>query len=151
MAKVLALTKDRIEDKSFPVTECGCWIWTGSTQVRGYGEIISNGKKIYAHRASYTVYKGDIPKGMYVCHKCDTVSCVNPDHLFLGTQRDNMHDMIRKGRSGNGRKHPSTKLTEEEVLIIMASNEKTSFLSSKYNISPSWVNKLRYKGDIHNG
>ena len=145
MAKVLALTKDRIEDKSFPVTECGCWIWTGSTQVRGYGEIISNGKKIYAHRASYTVYKGDIPKGMYVCHKCDTVSCVNPDHLFLGTQRDNIHDMIKKGRSGNGEHHPHTRLTREDVLYIRSSDERTSLLSKKFNVSMSNINAIKRK------
>jgi len=151
MAKVLALTKDRIEDKSFPVTECGCWIWMGASQVSGYGEIISNGKKIYAHRASYSLYKGEIPKGMYVCHKCDTVSCVNPDHLFLGTQKDNMHDMIKKGRSGNGLNHPRTKLTKEDVFNIKLSKEKASLLSKEYNISICWVNKLKSKGDIHHG
>ena len=145
MAKVLALTKDRIEAKSIPVPECGCWIWTGATQVRGYGEIISNGKKTSAHRASYTLYKGEIPEGMYVCHKCDTVSCVNPDHLFLGTQRDNIHDMIKKGRSGNGEHHPNTRLTREDVLYIRSFNERTSLLSKKFNVSMSNINAIKRK------
>ena len=145
MAKVLALTKDRIESKSMPVTECGCWIWMGSSQVRGYGKLISNGKKISAHRASYSLYKGDIPKNMYVCHKCDTVSCVNPDHLFLGTQRGSMHDMIAKGRSGNGEHHPNTKLTKEDVLSIRSSDLKSSLLAEKFNVSTSNINAIKRK------
>ena len=80
-----------------PVTESGCWIWTGACNGK-YGLIWKPPGFTMAHRIAYELYKGQIPAGMYVCHLCDVPLCVNPDHLFLGTQIDNMRDMIRKGR-----------------------------------------------------
>ena len=109
------ITKERIEGKIERIPEAGCWIWTGSTQVRGYGELLSNNKKYLAHRASYEVFVGPIPKGLYVCHACDNVFCVNPSHLFLGTQKQNLQDMKAKGRSTKGTKNKKAKLNEENV------------------------------------
>ena len=76
-----------------------CWIWTGSMQTNGYGRIFYDGKDHKAHRVSYELNIGHIPKGMIICHKCDNPSCVNPDHLFLGTNQDNSIDMVQKGRN----------------------------------------------------
>lgn len=76
----------------------GCWLWKGSVGSNGYGKINNKGQHLSAHRASYTVFKGAIPKGKHVCHSCDIRTCVNPDHLWIGTQRDNIQDMIEKGR-----------------------------------------------------
>ena len=78
----------------------GCWIWTGSLNTGGYGQIkqARSNKKILAHRLSYQINRGPIPDGAVVLHKCDNTRCVNPDHLFLGTQSDNMLDAMRKGR-----------------------------------------------------
>lgn len=76
----------------------GCWIWTGSTKPNGYGNINVAGKTLMTHRAAWLAFKGEIPNGMQVCHHCDTPACVNPDHLFLGSQKDNMDDMDAKGR-----------------------------------------------------
>jgi hypothetical protein len=93
------------------VTESGCWIWMGSTWSGGYGYVRNEGKYISAHRYMYELYKGKIPDGLNCLHTCDNPSCVNPNHLFLGTQTDNMRDMIKKGRGANvkGNNNPNYK------------------------------------------
>lgn len=85
--------KKIIVDHSTPMEECGCWIWNGPF-TRGYGKA---GKR-WAHRLSWEAFKGQIPEGLHVLHKCDTPPCVNPGHLFLGTHRDNVRDCMAKGR-----------------------------------------------------
>ena len=75
-----------------------CWLWTGALNSKGYGSLRVNGKSVSAHRLSFLWFKGDIPDGMLICHTCDTPSCVNPDHLWLGTPKDNHKDMWDKGR-----------------------------------------------------
>lgn len=91
-----------------------CWEWIACLRGKsGYGAFKLNGKVIDAHRVSYQLYKGEIPSNMYVCHKCDNRKCVNPDHLFLGTPKENLQDALLKGRIKPGRnsyklkKHPS--------------------------------------------
>ena len=77
-----------------------CWLWTASSRTDGYGVIGIEGKTKSAHRVSWQLTYGDIPDGLYVCHHCDNKLCVNPNHLFLGTAKDNTQDMIQKGRRG---------------------------------------------------
>ena len=89
--------KETFHEKYEIITETGCWIWMGATS-NGYGVASDNGKTQPAHRYSWELHNGPIPEGMQVCHKCDVKPCVNPDHLFIGTQKDNMHDAMRKGR-----------------------------------------------------
>jgi len=77
----------------------GCWLWTGWTNGMGYGLIGTSGKPhTLAHRLSWVIHRGPIHQGLFVLHKCDTTACVKPDHLWLGTQLDNMRDMRAKGR-----------------------------------------------------
>lgn len=89
----------RFHEKYEPVPESGCWIWTGALAVSGYGSInIGNHRSETAHRVSYMLHKGEIPKGMHICHSCDVRQCVNPSHLFAGSNLDNILDSMSKGR-----------------------------------------------------
>lgn len=99
--------------------ETGCWEWTGYIMPCGYGLTSHKGNKILSHRASWILSNNEIPKGLYVLHRCDNRKCINPDHLFLGTAKDNTHDMRRKGRNRylafQGSKHSMAKLNEKLV------------------------------------
>lgn len=97
--------------------ETGCWEWSGNTS-GGYGRVRHNGRYIVAHRGSYIIHVGEIPDGLLVCHHCDNRSCINPDHLFLGTHSENTQDMLNKGRGLTGEKSTSAKLCEVDVLLI---------------------------------
>jgi hypothetical protein len=91
--------KDKIRfEKYFAKNSNNCWIWTGAKNYNGYGRFKYKKKMYGAHRFAYILYKEDIPEELCVCHTCDNPSCVNPDHLWLGTRKENNKDMIRKGR-----------------------------------------------------
>lgn len=100
---------ERIELDSMPVTECGCWIWLRSLSTRGYGQINLGDRVTRTHRASYEAFKGTIPDGLHVLHTCDVKTCVNPDHLYLGTDAENSRDRIARGRQVNPPVHHNGK------------------------------------------
>lgn len=102
----------------------GCWLWTGRCDEKGYGRVGFGGRaNIGAHRVAWELTQGPVPLGLCVLHRCDTPSCCNPDHLFLGTNRDNVIDRHLKGRSKNldaGHLHPKAKLTQSAVAQMRA-------------------------------
>ena len=124
----------------------GCWEWIGSTfQNRGgYGRFHIGRIGYRAHRVSWLVHHMVWPVGKLVCHKCDNPSCVNPNHLFLGTERDNILDMVRKGRKADvsGERHGMAKLSEtqvREILKRVSNGEVQRRLAFEYGISPALV------------
>lgn len=98
----------------------GCWVWTAGRTEDGYGEFRAGGRRVLAHRHAYTTHVGPILDDLYVLHHCDNPPCVNPDHLYLGTQFDNMQDMIARSRmpSTRGERNGRALLTEEQVQLI---------------------------------
>ena len=129
----------RLEAYSCPDPNSGCWLWVGSTDSKGYGNLSVRGRVASAHRASYEEFRGSIPKGMCVLHRCDTPACINPEHLFLGTHQDNMGDMAEKGRAKTGR----ALLTKEHVLEIVGALSSTDRsyrdIASDYGVMPGAI------------
>jgi HNH endonuclease len=133
----------------------GCWGWCGSLHSDGYGLIgikrRAEGyrKNFYAHRVSWKMFRGPIPKGLFVLHKCDNPPCTNPKHLFLGTNKDNMIDCSRKGRqngkakSNPGMKNGMAKLTDDIVRDVLYSNEPNFMCAKRLGLSRGTVSAIR--------
>lgn len=119
----------------------GCWIWTGSTAQRGYGQFSFAKGNWRAHRWSYRRFRGEIAG--FVCHTCDTPACVNPAHLFLGNQFVNMGDAAVKGRVARGSQHWHATVTPSVVREIVASAEPYPVLGRRHGIHPTTVGKIK--------
>lgn len=135
-----------IDKKSFNE----CWNWVGkSKHPNGYGQISAGRKNRFkAHRVMWILINGDIPKGYYICHKCDNPSCCNPNHLFLGTPKDNMIDRDNKGRGIKppnfyGSKHHNTKFNESDAIKILNDNRKYSEIAKDYNVCEMTIRRLK--------
>lgn len=119
------------------ISDDGCWLWQRSLNRAGYGHAWNGIAVMLAHRMSFVAFRGEILTGMYICHKCDTPKCVNPDHLFMGTPSDNVIDSYNKNRrpiSGPKRGQcPLAKLTPEQVAIVRYELSKRPY--SKAEIS----------------
>ncbi len=124
-----------------------CWNWTGATRRDGYGQISipqppQNAIFLRANRLSYFINFGVDPCDLEVCHKCDNPSCVNPEHLFLGTQNENVQDCINKNRKARGEKNGISKLCEREVTEIrkrFSEGERISNLAREYDVTYSQI------------
>lgn len=118
----------------------GCWYWTART-IKKYGYLYFKGKAIRAHRLSYALHKGTLTNEIFVCHSCDNPTCVNPDHLWLGSHTDNIRDMIRKGR--RSKKIPNPKLTPFQVVEIRESSDRAISLAARYSVSRKTINNIK--------
>jgi hypothetical protein len=141
--RTLVPLKTRFESK-VKITP-GCWIWTGAKTGGGYGNIKHCGKVLIASRVSYELYCSAIPDGLHVLHKCDNPSCVNPDHLFLGTHCDNMHDMYHKNRreAATGERNGASKLTQQKVLLIRNDSRASDKVGADFGVSGCLIRKIR--------
>ncbi len=142
--------KTRFEKFIMPITETGCWIWMGHVGTTGYGGFSFKGACKKAPRVAYELFKGPIPKGMDVCHKCDERLCVNPDHLFVGTRKENMQDAIKKGRAvfpphNKGEHHPNHKLTTSQVESILADKRTYHEIAADYGVHFSTIGYIKIK------
>jgi hypothetical protein len=127
--------------------ETMCWQWRGAPIKRGgYGVFThrpSGMIMVRAHRAAWMLMVGDIPTGLHVLHRCDNRLCVNPEHLFLGQQQDNMTDKVKKGRQNRGTSHGLHKLSDEDVFTIRSSSERGSRLAKRFGVSHSTICDIR--------
>lgn len=128
------------DQKYVPEPNSGCWLWTSGWDSDGYGLATGNKK---AHRLSYERSVGPIPIGACVCHRCDTPACVNPAHLFLGTNAENTADRKMKGRGSMGASSPHAKLTEAQVMEILTSKESKRALASRFGVTPGAIAHIR--------
>jgi hypothetical protein len=154
---------DRVLAKVLRIPFSECWIFTGAINNFGYGIVGTGGRGMptdRAHRITYKHFHGEIPSGMFVCHTCDVPSCCNPNHLFLGTNQDNVTDMVKKGRNSKpprnphvvGSVHPGSKLTEQqvsEIRMMYSRGSKQKELGRHYGVARQTISKVvnnkRYK------
>jgi HNH endonuclease len=139
-----------------------CWLWTASKlypPAYPYGIFCTPDGRKQAHRVMFETYVGDIPSGMIVCHTCDNPSCVNPGHLFLGTNKDNSEDMVAKGRAAMQPNSPrwretskdipihrqQIRLTPEQEVQIMADDRPAEMLAKLYGVHRATINRARHR------
>jgi len=128
-AKMKLIRKVRIDGE--------CWMWTGGANESGHGRVRHGHAVVGAHRLAYAAWKGPIPDGLNVCHACDRPGCINPDHLWLGTQKDNLRDRDVKGRC------VQAVLTADQVADIRRSSRSARALAAQYGVTADNVYKIR--------
>jgi hypothetical protein len=124
----------------------GCLEWTGAKNERGYGIYYKSGHLLRAHRVAWEMENGAIPAGVIVLHRCDNPPCIDTRHLSLGTQRDNMADMVSKMRAPNGEKSGTHKLSEAEALLIIdalaCKTESRAALAARFRVSATCIQAI---------
>jgi hypothetical protein len=133
------------EGSWIPEPNSGCWLWTSFTTRAGYGKLRIDHREVYAHRHSYEKFVGQIPDGMHVMHRCDTPCCVNPDHLFTGTNADNIADRVAKNRSHRlrGELQPLAKLTAADVVAIRNDPRTPKQVATAFGVAACTITNIR--------
>jgi len=140
---------ERLEKNSIPEPNSGCLLWTGAIGTDGYGVFTywedGKSKTTSAHRAAWISKHGPIPPGKCVCHKCDVKLCIEDAHFWLGTNDENMADMVAKGRAAKpiGIKHPAAKITDDTVRQIRTSTDSGVFLARQFGLSTANISLIR--------
>jgi hypothetical protein len=140
--------EERLRVVGHDVSERGCWIWRGTTNDDGYGKLKYQNRAISVHRASWQINRGPIPVGMTVLHSCDVRPCFNPEHLFLGTQADNISDMDAKGRRYvlRGEENGFSALTDDQVRDILSRPRGVGTgvkLAEEFGVSQTTISRIR--------
>lgn len=137
---------DRLWEKISPEPTSGCWLWLGRIDTQGYGQMSVSNRQTLVHRISWELKNGPVPAGLLVCHKCDVRTCVNPDHLFVGTVKDNALDMIKKGRARRypkGDEHSQAKLSSADVYAIRATPGSLRKIAKQYGVHMHTILQIR--------
>jgi len=136
---------DRFMSKVSPEPNSGCWLWDSHIQPNGYGQFRLEGRTQYAHRAAYAIFVEEISDGLNVLHKCDNRCCVNPSHLWAGTQSDNLDDMVAKNRHPDrkGEKAIKVVLTDKEIPLIRSAIGSAREVGERFGVSGSTVWAIR--------
>lgn len=142
-------TVESLLERAVPEPNTGCWLWLGGIAGgTGYPTVRNGNGNAGAHRLMASLVYGPIPPGMDACHRCDVRACVNPQHLFLGTRRENLADMRRKGRANDpkGVRHPKAKLTEEsvhEIRAALARGVSSVVLGVQYGVAKNSILSIK--------
>lgn len=128
-----------------PEPNSGCWLWLGPLSGSGYGRMTINKKGVQAHRVAWEINNGKIPDGLFACHTCDVRCCVNPAHLFLGTQSDNLQDMVNKKRDNprRGERHGKARFSETQIAAIRADMRSLAQIASEYGVDKQYIHRIK--------
>ena len=118
-------------------SKSGCWNWFGATDTNGYGVITAHPTVKRASRASYEHFKGPIPEGMIIRHTCDNKKCINPEHLILGSKRDNMLDAMERGQF-----RPTSSFTAKDILAIRSDPRTQTAIAQAYGVTQSTISRI---------
>lgn len=139
------MTPQEISKNYQPLPELGCYLWDGYIRPDGYGWVTMKRKTYFAHRVVYEFFNGPISDGLIIRHKCDNPACINPEHLEIGTHKDNAEDRVSRGRGDkrHGERNTAAKLTEKQAKEIKYSSERNVDLAEKYNVSQTTIHEIK--------